>query len=60
MRIKKKKVGAAAALLGQLGGLRGGPATARRMTRKQRSAKGRRMVQARWRKFRAAQRKEKT
>lgn len=60
MRIKKKKVSAAAALLGHLGGLRGGPVTARRMSRKQRSAKGRKMVRARWRKYRVAQRKEKT
>ncbi len=60
MRIKKKNISAAAALLGHLGGLRGGPARARKLNRKQRSASARKAVQARWRKYRAARRREKT
>ena len=51
---EKLKVSAAAALLGRLGGLRGGPACARRLSRKQRSANARKAVRARWEKWRAA------
>ena len=59
MSSKQKKISAAAALLGHLGGLRGGPATARRLSRKKRSANARKAVQARWRKYRAAKRAKK-
>jgi hypothetical protein len=49
-----KKKNSAAVALGRLGGLKGGPARAKKLTAKQRSASARKAVTARWAKQRAA------
>jgi hypothetical protein len=48
-----KKKNPAAVALGRLGGLKGGPARAKKLTAKQLSASGRKAVKARWAKKRA-------
>jgi hypothetical protein len=51
LRMAKRKNPAAVAL-GRLGGLKGGPARAKKLTKKQLSESGRKAVQARWAKER--------
>ena len=48
-----KKKNPAAVALGRLGGLKGGPARAKKLTKKQRSASASKAVNARWAKQRA-------
>jgi len=49
-RSMKKEKNEAAVKLGRLGGLKGGPARAAKLTDKQRSESARRAVNARWKK----------
>lgn len=50
---KQKKKNPAAVALGKLGGLKGGPARAAKLSAKERSLIARLAVQARWKKYRA-------
>jgi hypothetical protein len=51
-KIPQRKKNPAAVALGRLGGLKGGPATAKKLTKQQRSDNARRAVMARWNKAR--------